>query len=132
IRGTAYFEYLYAVESRSKILSNDGVKIIEERHFGKVHENLFVSRYELGIEIPERIDTLLGLLSHVPGKVGVVATVGKTVGRIVNNVRLPVKKEWVDSARQSGLFTKLPQLDPQRLESELRMFSQGTENQLLE
>lgn len=112
VRGVAYFEYLYAVESRGKILRNDGAKIVEERAFDKVHENLLVSGYEIGIELPDKLDTVFQMLNYFGGKVATVAAAGRTAARIVNNVRIPVSREWVDQAREKGLFSKGPATRP--------------------
>src|SRR5205807_383071 len=45
---------------------------------------------------------------------------------------IPVKKEWVDSARAAGLFELIPGLDPARVADDLRLFTQGRDNKLLE
>jgi hypothetical protein len=132
LRGVAYFEYLYAVESKGKILKNDGVKVVEERHFGKVNENLLVSSYEVVVELPDELDKVFSALAWFGPQAAAVAAAGRTAKNIVNNVRLPVSKEWVDLAREKGLFSKFPDLDPRKMESELRMFTQGSDNRLLE
>jgi hypothetical protein len=132
VRGTAYFEYIYAVESRGKILKNDGTQVVEERTFNDVHENLLVSAYEIGLELPESLDKMFLLLNVFGPKGQAVSLAARTAMRIANNIQLPVPAGWVEQARNAGVFAKVPQLDPSRLESELKLFSQGSDNRLLQ
>lgn len=132
IKGTAYFEYIYAVESTGKIVKNDGLTIIEQRKFGKVQENLIASGYEIRVELPEQLGIVFETLESFGGKIGTVGTVAKGITDVVNNVQLPVSKSLVDAARQAGFFSKLPDLDPQRFEQEIKLFTQGPDNRLLE
>ena len=129
IRGLAYFDYLYAVESSGKIVKNDGVTIIEERFFSKVHENLFTSGYALRIEMPEKLQDVISLLGAVDPSAGHSAG---AMTRLLDNVQVPVTREWIEAARKAGLFRDLEKFDPQRLEEEIKMFTQGSDNKLLE
>lgn len=140
IRGVAYFTYIYAVKSDGKIVKNDGVTIIEERSFGRVNENLIVSGYELRVELPEKIGSAFQALDEIGKAVGGetgdairgAGRAGDAIAEIVNNVQIPVTQEWVEFARQLGLFTVLPNIDPAQFEREIKMFTQGRDNKLLE
>jgi len=126
-QGTAYFDYLFTVSSASKILKNDGVEVVEERSFSQVDESLFVSHYEIGLEIPDQLGTALNWIGNALGAGNAVSATLSTV----NHRSVSIKKEWIDQARGLGLFKTLPDLDPARLEQELRMFTQGDNNRLL-
>ena len=129
IRGVAYFDYLYAIESTGKIVENDGVTVIEERFFGKVHENLITSSYELRVELPDKLQNVFTVLdAFLPG----VGELGGNVMASINNIQVPVKKELVAAARKAGLFRDLPAIDPEQFEREIKMFTQGSDNKLLE
>ena len=129
IRGVAYFDYLYAVETVGKIVKNDGVTVVEERFFGKVHENLITSGYELRVELPDKLQNVVTVLdAFVPG----ISELGGNVMASVNNIQVPVKKEWVAAAREAGLFRDLPAVDPEQFEREIKMFTQGSGKKVLE
>jgi hypothetical protein len=133
MQGATYFTYLYGLESTGKILKNDGVTIVEERTFNKVQEELLVSEYEVGIDLGSRIRSLVDLAESIGKDVGSesVKDLAQTV-KAMDGTTLPIKKGWVDAARKAGMFTDFPQVDPAKFERELRMFTQGTNDRLLE
>ncbi|MEI6390743.1 MAG: hypothetical protein WCT12_06525 [Verrucomicrobiota bacterium] len=120
LQGTAFFNYLYGLDSTGKILKNDGMTIIEERNFTKVQEELLVSGYEVGIDLGDRIRSLAD-------SVGLSSLTETIDGR-----KITIKKGWVDAARKLGIFQEIPQVDPEKFERDLRMFSAGTNDRLLE
>ena len=129
MQGTAFFNYLYGLDSSGKILKNDGVTILEERSFTKVQEELLVSEYEFGIDLGDRIRSIIQYASEVPS-----TTVQTIVGfaQSMDGQKVSIKKGWVDAARNLGIFKDFPQVDPEQFERELRMFSAGTNDRLLE
>ena len=52
IKGQANFVYTYSVQSTGKIVENNGIKVIEERTFGKVSEHLFYSEGMIKFDLP--------------------------------------------------------------------------------
>lgn len=141
LRGGACFNYLYGLESTGRILKNDGVTIVEERMFKKVQEELLVSEYEVGIDLGSRAKGLLSVVELAGGAVaaggdptGIGAGLAGGAGTIkaLDGTTIPIKKGWVDLARQAGVFKDFPQVDPAKFERELRMFTQGTNDRLLE
>ena len=129
VQGTAFFNYLYGLDSSGKILKNDGVTIIEERSFTKVQEELLVSEYEVGIDLGDRIRSIVDFASDIPS-----TTVQGLAGlaQTMDGKKITIKKGWVDAARSLGIFKDFPQVDPEQFERELRMFSAGTNDRLLE
>ena len=141
IQGAAYFTYLYSLESTGKILKNDGVTIVEERSFKKVSEELLVSKYEVGIDLGARLKGLLSVVEWAGGAAAVAGDptgIGAVAAGAANTIKqydgasIPIQKGWVDAARSAGFFKDFPQVDPAKFESELRMFTQGTNDRLLE
>lgn len=141
IQGAAYFNYLYGLESTGKILKNDGVTIVEERTFKKVSEELLVSEYEVGIDLGARLKETLSLVESAGGAAIVAGDstgIGATAYGLANTIKgldgtnFKIKKGWVDAARKTGIFKDFPQVDPEKFERELRMFTQGTNDRLLE
>jgi len=141
LQGTAFFNYLYGLDSLAKVLKNDGVTIIEERNFTKVQEELLVSEYEVGIDLGERVNGLLSLVEKAGGAalaagdtsgVGAGAVILAGAIRTLDGKTCTVKKGWVEAARKIGIFKEFPQVDPAQFERELRMFSAGTNDRLLE
>jgi len=116
MKGSVYFTYLYVLQTSGKILTNNGMTIVEERAFDRAQEKLLVSGYEIGFDLGERLGELLHFLYNVDKR-------GFTV---------KVSKGFVDLARQSGLFRDLPQIDPEKLAGELRWFSPKENERLLE
>lgn len=140
MQGAAYFNYLYGIESSGKILKNDGITVVEERTFKKVTEELLVSEYELSVDLGERLQGLLSLIELAGGATAdndptgtsaAAVVVANTIKRM-DGSKVAIKKGWVDAARKVGVFKELPQIDPEKFESELRMFTQGTNDHLLE
>jgi hypothetical protein len=129
LQGTAFFNYLYGLDSVAKVLKNDGVTILEERNFTKVQEELLVSEYEVGIDLGDRIRSIINFASDVPS-----TTVQGIAGfaQSMDGKKITIKKGWVDAARKIGIFKDFPQVDPEQFERELRMFSAGTNDRLLE
>lgn len=141
MQGAAYFNYLYGLESTGKILKNDGVTIVEERTFKKVSEELLVSEYEVGVDLGERLKGLLSIVEWAGGAaaaagdptgVGAVAASAADTIKAFDGTTIPIKKGWVNAARSAGVFKDFPQVDPAKFERELRMFTQGTNDRLLE
>jgi len=141
MQGAAYFTYLYGLESTGKILKNDGVTIVEERTFKKVTEELLVSEYEVGIDLGQRLKGLLSLVERAGGAaagagdptgIGAGVAVGAGTINALDGKTYTIKKGWVDAARSAGVFKDFPQVDPAKFERELRMFTQGTNDRLLE
>ncbi|HPY29248.1 MAG TPA: hypothetical protein PLT00_00520 [Verrucomicrobiota bacterium] len=141
LQGTAHFNYLYGLESTAKVLRNDGVTIVEERNFTKVQEELLVSEYEVGIELGERINKILSFVelfgerafaAGVTSGIGAGASFGANAIRQLDGTTIPIKKGWVDMARNMGVFKDFPRIDPEKFERELRMFTSGTNDRLLE
>ena len=141
MQGAAYFTYLYGLESSGKILKNDGVTIVEERTFKKVSEELLVSEYEVGIDLGERLKGLLSVVEWAGGAaaaagdptgIGAVAAGAADTIKAYDGTTIPIKKGWVNAARSAGVFKDFPQVDPAKFERELRMFTQGTNDRLLE
>ena len=141
LQGAAHFHYLYGLESSGKILSNDGVTIVEERTFKKVTEELLVSEYEVGIDLGKRLDGLLSLVQWAGAAAagaGDVSGAGASIAggagtiRALDGKEIAIKKGWVNLARKAGVFDQFPQIDPEKFESELRMFTHGTNDRLLE
>ncbi|MDD5950837.1 MAG: hypothetical protein PUC53_03045 [Bacteroidales bacterium] len=52
IKGQANFVYTYSVQSTGKIVENNGIKVIEERTFSKVSEQLFYSEGMIKFDLP--------------------------------------------------------------------------------
>jgi hypothetical protein len=124
VQGAAYFTYVYGTSSSGKILNNDGLTIVEERHFDKVTESVLVSGYEVGVVVPERIQGFLRWLSDATN-----SRVVKAVGVAVNDlgqVRVPLTDE---SAEKLGGSLGL---DPKKMVSDVKLFTQGTDDRLLE
>jgi hypothetical protein len=127
MRGTAYFTYIYAVESTGKILKNDGVTIIEERLFGKVAEDVMVSKYNVGFELPAELSQLGSLIEMCFGGDG---TIAKGTTKFLNTVKIPFYTEWFDELRKQGI---LPQkLDPELIKNDLMMFAKTKNGRILE
>jgi hypothetical protein len=120
-QGSAYFNYIYVVDSTGKILKNDGVTIVEERQFKQVKENLLVSEYEVGIDLGN------GLLSGI-----IDFITGANTAENANGTAIKIPPHWVELGRDNGLFKQLPQIDPNQYTDELRMFATGSHERLLE
>ena len=127
IRGSAYFTYVYGVESIGKIVKNDGVTIVEERTFGTVTENVFVSRYDVGFELPPELATGLSLLEIFSGGTGQLAP---AVIELLNEVKLPVDDAFFNKLREKEMLP--PDLDPEKVKGELMMFSKLKDGRILE
>lgn len=129
IKGTAFFTYLYGLDSKAKVLQNDGVTILEQRDFTKVQEELLVTEYEVGIDLGDTIRSLIQFAQDVPD-----TTIKGLAGfaQSMDGKKVALKKGWVDAARKWGIFKDFPRIDPEQFERELRMFSAGTNDRLLE
>ena len=144
IRGSAYFTYIYGVESIGKIIKNDGVTIIEERTFGKVIEDVLVSRYDVGFELPPTIQNGFNFLCATIGAAGEIylgagdgstgATSGWQVGKIINQVvgdiKIPFDDVTFDKFRDEKMLPE--SLDPQRVKNEMMMFTKLKGGRILE
>lgn len=127
IRGSAYFTYIYGIESVGKIVKNDGVTIVEERRFGTVTENVFVSRYDVGFELPPELGTGLRVLEILSGGTGII---GPTVVKLLNQVKIPVDDKFFNKLRDKKM---LPQdLDPEKIKGEMVMFAKLKNGRILE
>lgn len=144
IRGSAYFTYIYGVESIGKIVKNDGVTIIEERTFGKVIEDVIVSRYDIGFELPPEIKNgfnflcaTVGALIEInsgagDGTAGAASgwETGETVNQVISEIKIPFTDEMFSDLRRQGMLP--PELDPERVKRELMMFTKAKNTRILE
>ena len=144
IRGSAYFTYIYGVESVGKILKNDGVTIIEDRHFGKVVEDVIVSRYAVGFELPPTIQNGFNFLCATVGALAEIYTgagdgfsgadagweFGEVVNQAVSEIKIPFTDEMFSKLRDEGMLPK--ELDPERVKDELMMFTKAKNTRILE
>ncbi len=137
IRGSAYFTYFYGVESIGKIIKNDGINIIEERTFGKVSENVFVSDYIVSFELPPKVKEGINILCSAigykfGGEAGLDAgwTVGEAINEGLNSVKIPINDGMVGDLRESGMLPS--ELDPQRIKNKMMMFSKIGDGKILE
>lgn len=138
IRGSAHFTYVYGVESIGKILKNDGVTIIEERTFGDVIEDVIVSRYEVGFEIPPRVKEGFSILCGVVGAIvsggsqeGADAghAIGETVNEIVSEIRIPFTDKMFADLRKQDMLPE--ELDPEKVKKEMMMFTKAKDTRIL-
>ena len=144
IRGSAYFTYVYGIESIGKILKNDGITIIEERSFSKIIENVIVSRYEIGFEIPSTIQKGFNLLCSTIGSAieiysgsgdGTLGAktgweFGEGVNQVVSEIKIPFTDKMFSELRAEGMLPK--ELDPERIKQELMMFTKAKNTRILE
>lgn len=137
IRGSAYFTYFYGVESIGKIIKNDGINIVEERTFGKVSENVFVSDYIVSFELPPEVKTGINILcSTIGGRFGGDAGVeggwvfGEGFNEGLSSVKIPINDDMVGDLRESGMLP--PELDPQKIKNKMMMFSKIGDGKILE
>lgn len=144
IKGTAYFTYLYGVKSVGKILKNDGTTIIEERKFGEVIEDVIVSRYEVGFEIPPIIGDAFSFLTATAGAAaeiygsggsGVAGAnggynVGQGIVKGLNQVKIPFTDSMFADLRTKKMLP--PELDPEKVKNEMMMFSKIKDGKMLE
>ena len=138
VRGSAYFTYIYGVESIGKIIKNDGVTIIEERTFGKVIEDVIVSRYDIGFELPPEIKNGFNFLCATIGALitegaeGADAgwRTGETINQVISEIKIPFTDEMFSELRTQGMLP--PELDPERVKRELMMFTKAKNTRILE
>ena len=144
IRGSAYFTYIYGVESLGKIIKNDGIMIIEERTFGKVVEDVIVSRYEIGFELPPAIQNGFNFLCATLGAAGEIwlgggdgttgAVAGEEVGKVVNaiiqEIKIPFTDKMFADLRTQGMLPD--SLDPNKVKREMMMFTKLKDGKILE
>ena len=136
IRGSAYFTYIYGVESIGKIVKNDGVTIIEEREFGRVTENVVVSRYDVGFELPPQLQAGLNFVCATVGAlVGQYGSdagwkAGETINKVISEIRIPFTDKMFSGLREQGMLPK--ELDPERVKNEMMMFTKAKDTRILE
>lgn len=139
IRGSAYFTYVYGVESIGKIQKNDGVTIIEERTFSNVAEDVLVSRYDIGFELPPELQTGINFFCATIGGMfgGDTVTgadagweVGETINTFISEIRIPFTDQMFSKLRSDGMLP--PELDPERIKNELMMFTKAKNTRILE
>lgn len=144
IRGSAYFTYIYGVESIGKIIKNDGVTIIEERQFGEIAEDVVVSSYDVGFELPPVIQEGLNLLCSTLGAAGDMylaggdgmaganagREVGKGINKVISEIKIPFTDEMFKDFRERGMLPK--ELDPERVKKEMMMFTKAKDTRILE
>lgn len=103
IRGTAYFTYIYGVESIGKIVKNDGVTIIEERTFRKGTEDVIVSKYDVGFELPSDLGIGLATIECLFGGDG---TISLTVVNALNQIKIPFNDSMFNKLREKKCYRK--------------------------
>lgn len=143
VKGTAYFTYLYGVKSVGKILKNDGTTIIEERKFGEVIEDVIVSRYEVGFEIPPIIEKAFSFLTATAGAAAEIYgggtgaagadagyNTGKGIVKGLNQVKIPFTDSMFAYLRAQEMLP--PELDPEKVKKEMMMFSKLKDGKILE
>ena len=139
IRGSAYFTYIYGLESIGKIIKNDGITIIEERTFGKVNENVLVGKYDIGFELPPELQTGINLLGALMGMITTKGEitgaragweVGKGVNQIISEVKFPINDTVFNKLRAKKMLPEA--LDPQRVKNEMMMFTKLKNGRILE
>lgn len=139
IRGSAYFTYVYGVESIGKIQKNDGVTIIEERTFSNVAEDVLVSRYDIGFELPPELQNGINIFCGVIGSLvsgyseegaGIGYEVGQSINNFISEVKIPFTDQMFSDFRSQGMLP--PELDPERIKNELMMFTKAKNTRILE
>ena len=144
IRGSAYFTYIYGVESIGKIIKNDGVTIIEERQFGKVIEDVVVSSYDVGFELPPKLQTGLNFICATIGALieqksgngdgtrGAAEgwRTGEHINKVISEIKIPFTDEMFKDFRERGMLPK--ELDPERVKNEMMMFTKTKDTRILE
>lgn len=144
VRGSAYFTYIYGVESIGRIIKNDGVTIIEERQFGKVIENVIVSHYDIGFELPPTIKKGFNFLCATIGAAveiysgagdgttgaGAGWEIGEGVNQVVSEIKIPFTDEMFTELRAQGMLPE--SLDPERVKQQLMMFTKAKNTRILE
>lgn len=128
VRGSAYFTYVYGLESIGKIIKNDGLTIIEERTFGKVTEDVIVSKYDIGFELPSELSVGLSAIEILffDGNGSIAPAVINTL----NQIKIPFTDSMFNALRDNDMLPKT--LDPQRVKNEMMMFAKLKDGRILE
>ena len=120
IKGSAYFQYIYGMEVISKVLSNDGMMIVEERKFSKVTESVLVSDIVIGFYFGKRLRSSLQLFGFLVPEARVV-----TGGLLmVDGLEVPVDQSWIDRAKEYKIFENFPDIDPKNIKNHFKAFKQ--------